>query len=176
LGASSEQPVVSTPRRVADAAAGEDPAARPGGEAMRAVGGATPGTPRFHRCSSGRRDQVDSSAASDVPLEEVLDDTLALSAPSERTKAAGGGRRFRRGAHYASAHALPVGGCRAFIRDVRVPARVTKSCVSGSAWNRAELQVITGHRPKEPPLIFNKNTSIECLSIIAPRIFNTHVK
>jgi hypothetical protein len=39
-----------------------------------------------------------------------------------------------------SAHALPVGGCRAFIRDVRVPARVTKSCVSGSAWNRAQLE------------------------------------
>jgi len=42
--------------------------------------------------------------------------------------------------------------------------------------SEAELQVITGHRPKEPPLIFNKNSSIECLSIIAPRIFNTHVK
>jgi hypothetical protein len=36
-----------------------------------------------------------------------------------------------------SAHALPVGGCRASVREVRLSAGVTKQIDSRSAWNRA---------------------------------------
>jgi hypothetical protein len=36
-----------------------------------------------------------------------------------------------------SAHALPAGGCRASVREVRLSAGVTKQFDSRSAWNRA---------------------------------------
>src|SRR3954471_15050520 len=41
-----------------------------------------------------------------------------------------------------SAHALPVGGCRTSVREVRLPAGVTKQFDSRSAWNRAPQRAI----------------------------------